>query len=383
MASPGTTHVAQSTEVSSWLEFLNENIEERDELFSESPFYEIVRDLLVAAEDDETAVSRAVSKFYDLYKADVGKFNKSEGHGAGEYLNSIAVIGFEVAPKLWYTNWRHERIAEFLIAIKSGGAEKFDEENPQFIWIGWGLAAAASESWNAGHDAGRQAQVLAAVNHILFSGEAFAEGAKKPLSKWKFQLNATKWKLWASKIREVVETVDETARWDLKEKAQKALGRAEVRTSLDPLQQLSSHYQTEVQMEALKGQTAFITGASMGIGEAIALALAEHGVNVALVSRSKDKLEAVRDKITPKFSEIKVGVYPVDIQNQPDIEKVVKKAVSELGQIDILINNAGLALGAPGRFWEIPIDQVTQVSNTNINGVMFTTHAVLNYSMWE
>ncbi|RBA12486.1 hypothetical protein FPRO05_03936 [Fusarium proliferatum] len=119
-------------------------------------------------------------------------------------------------------------------------------------------------------------------------------------------------------------------------------------------------------MEALKGQTAFITGASMGIGEAIALALAEHGVNIALVSRNKDKLEAVRDKITSKFSEVNVGVYPVDIQNQPDIEKA-----------------AGLALGAPGRFWEIPIDQVAQMSNTNINGVMFTTHAVLNHSMWE
>ncbi|KAF5609086.1 ketoreductase [Fusarium subglutinans] len=139
-------------------------------------------------------------------------------------------------------------------------------------------------------------------------------------------------------------------------------------------------------MEALKGQTAFITGASMGIGEAIALALAEHGVNVALVSRSKDKLEAVRNNITSKFPEIKVGVYPVDIQNQLDIEKAVKSAISELGQIDILINNviqAGLALGAPGRFWEIPIDQVAQMSNTNINGVMFTTHAVLNHSMWE
>ncbi|KAF4498901.1 ketoreductase [Fusarium agapanthi] len=154
-------------------------------------------------------------------------------------------------------------------------------------------------------------------------------------------------------------------------------------------------------MEALKGQTAFITGASMGIGEAIALTLAEHGVNVALVSRSKDKLEAVRDKITSKFPEIKVGVYPVNIQNQPDIEKAVKSVISELGQIDILINNvsqvyllsdgfsvlkisqAGLALGAPGRFWEIPIDQVAQMSNTNINGVMFTTHAVLNHSMWE
>lgn len=71
-------------------------------------------------------------------------------------------------------------------------------------------------------DAGRQAQVLAAVNHILLAGELFVEGAKSPLRKWKFELNATKWKLWASKIKAVAETVDENARWELKEKAQKA-----------------------------------------------------------------------------------------------------------------------------------------------------------------
>ncbi|KAK2671708.1 Short-chain dehydrogenase/reductase SDR [Fusarium oxysporum f. sp. vasinfectum] len=123
-------------------------------------------------------------------------------------------------------------------------------------------------------------------------------------------------------------------------------------------------------MESLKGQTAFITGASMGIGEAIAVALAEQGVNLALVSRSKDKLETVRTNITSKFPNVKVGVYPVDLQHQVDVEKAVKATISEIGQIDILINNAGLALGAPGRFWEIPADQITQMSGTNINGVM-------------
>ncbi|KAF6807750.1 short-chain dehydrogenase reductase sdr [Colletotrichum plurivorum] len=136
-------------------------------------------------------------------------------------------------------------------------------------------------------------------------------------------------------------------------------------------------------MVSLKGQTALITGASMGIGEAIASSLAEHGVNLALVSRSKDKLEAVRDQISKKFPDVKIAVYPVDLQNQADVEKAVVAAVSELGAIDILTNNAGLALGAPARFWELTIDQVAQMSGTNINGVMFMTHAVLNHSMWE
>ncbi|RMJ14719.1 hypothetical protein CDV36_005610 [Fusarium kuroshium] len=121
---------------------------------------------------------------------------------------------------------------------------------------------------------------------------------------------------------------------------------------------------------------------SMGIGEATAKLLAEHGVNIALVSRSKDKLENVRGEITSKFPDVKVAVYPVDIQDQNQVESAVKSAISDLGQIDILINNAGLALGAPARFWELPIDQVAQMSGTNINAVMFTTHAVLNLSMW-
>ncbi|KAH7126453.1 hypothetical protein B0J13DRAFT_483961 [Dactylonectria estremocensis] len=134
--------------------------------------------------------------------------------------------------------------------------------------------------------------------------------------------------------------------------------------------------------QSLKGQTAFITGASMGIGQAIAIKLAQQGVNVALVSRSKDKLEAVRSAILEKGCEVKIGVYAVDIQTHADVDKAVGQAISDLGQIDILINNAGLALGAPARFWELPIEDVQQMSGTNINGVMFTTHSVLNRSMW-
>ncbi|OHW96425.1 NADP-dependent l-serine l-allo-threonine dehydrogenase ydfg [Colletotrichum incanum] len=135
-------------------------------------------------------------------------------------------------------------------------------------------------------------------------------------------------------------------------------------------------------MPSLKGQTAFITGASMGIGEAIAGRLAKHGVNIALVSRSKDKLETVRDSIEKKGYGVKIGVYPVDIQNHSDVDQAVQQAVSDLGPIDILVNNAGLALGSPSRFWEIPVDQIQQMTGTNINGAIFTCHSVINRSMW-
>ncbi|KAM0273605.1 hypothetical protein ACHAQH_008234 [Verticillium albo-atrum] len=96
----------------------------------------------------------------------------------------------------------------------------------------------------------------------------------------------------------------------------------------------------------------------------------------------KDKLEVVREKITAMAPRVKVGIYPVDIQDHAEVDKAVQQAIADLGDINILINNAGLALGAPARFWELPVDAVAQMSGTNVNGVMFTTHSVLNRSMW-
>ncbi|KAJ6019541.1 hypothetical protein N7522_001608 [Penicillium canescens] len=135
-------------------------------------------------------------------------------------------------------------------------------------------------------------------------------------------------------------------------------------------------------MDSLKGRTALITGASMGIGEAISLILAEKGMNVALLARSKDKLENVRAKIQQKSPSVRVQAYPVDIQNYTEVDAAVANAIAELGEIEVLINNAGLALGAPARFWELPVDLIAQMNGTNIAGVMYTTHSVLNRSMW-
>ena len=57
------------------------------------------------------------------------------------------------------------------------------------------------------------------------------------------------------------------------------------------------------------------------------------------ICRAKDKLENVRNEITAKFPDVKVAVYAVDIQDQNQVENAVKAAISDLGQIDILINN--------------------------------------------
>ena len=90
----------------------------------------------------------------------------------------------------------------------------------------------------------------------------------------------------------------------------------------------------------LKGKTALVTGASMGIGRGIALALAREGAVVAMMARRGDLLEAVAGEIVAKG-----GAKPVliveDLTKEGAPERIAKAALEGLGSVDILINNAG------------------------------------------
>ncbi|KAL3471757.1 hypothetical protein BJX99DRAFT_262975 [Aspergillus californicus] len=133
----------------------------------------------------------------------------------------------------------------------------------------------------------------------------------------------------------------------------------------------------------LKGRTALSTGASMGIGEAIAIGLAEQGMNAALLARSRDKLEAVRAKIADKYPAVQARACALDIQNHGEIAETVKSVVRDLGEIEVLVNNAGLALGAPTQFCELPIELIYQMNGTNVAGVMYTIHSVLKGALYH
>ncbi|KAE8164459.1 NADP-dependent L-serine/L-allo-threonine dehydrogenase ydfG [Aspergillus tamarii] len=132
---------------------------------------------------------------------------------------------------------------------------------------------------------------------------------------------------------------------------------------------------------ALHGQNVLITGASMGIGEAIAWKVADEGGTLILLARSQDKLEQITTRIQGKYPALKATFRTVDLQNYDTIEEEVTKAVKELGHIDILINNAGLALGAPAAFPDLKVSDILTMNSTNINGLMFATYAVLKASM--
>src|SRR4051812_45889511 len=95
-------------------------------------------------------------------------------------------------------------------------------------------------------------------------------------------------------------------------------------------------------MQSLKDKKALITGASAGIGRSVALALASKGAQLFLVARRPEKLEELKKEILSQFPQTKISLLPFDI-NDPKISDELSKATGT--QIDILINNAGVALG--------------------------------------
>jgi NADP-dependent 3-hydroxy acid dehydrogenase YdfG len=123
--------------------------------------------------------------------------------------------------------------------------------------------------------------------------------------------------------------------------------------------------------QALAGAVALVTGASSGIGEATALALAEQGAAVALAARRADRLDALASRI----GEGKALVIEADITVEEQARGAVERTVAELGRLDILVNNAGMmllgpAIGAPLEEWQRMVD-------INVDGVLYCTHAAL------
>ncbi len=98
-------------------------------------------------------------------------------------------------------------------------------------------------------------------------------------------------------------------------------------------------------MLSMKGKAAIVTGASRGIGKAISRSLAECGVNLALNSRSLNQLEAIKEE----FKDLGIDVLPcpADLGDPEACVKIVEKVAQHFGKIDILINNAGMAIPKP------------------------------------
>ncbi|MCK1975666.1 3-ketoacyl-ACP reductase [Jeotgalicoccus huakuii] len=126
-------------------------------------------------------------------------------------------------------------------------------------------------------------------------------------------------------------------------------------------------------MQDIKGKVALITGGGRGIGRATAIALAKEGVHVGLVGRTLENLENVKSELAEY--DIKVSVQTANVADLNEITSAVEAIRSELGPIDILLNNAGISKF--GKFMELSPEEWTNIVDVNVKGVYYTTRAVL------
>jgi NADP-dependent 3-hydroxy acid dehydrogenase YdfG len=123
--------------------------------------------------------------------------------------------------------------------------------------------------------------------------------------------------------------------------------------------------------QRLDGTVALVTGASSGIGEATAQALAAEGARVAVAARRKDRLEALAERIGPG----RALVIEADVTSEDEAAAAVERAVSELGRLDILVNNAGVMLLGP--IVDAPVEEWQRMVQLNLLGLLYCTHAAL------
>jgi NADP-dependent 3-hydroxy acid dehydrogenase YdfG len=117
-------------------------------------------------------------------------------------------------------------------------------------------------------------------------------------------------------------------------------------------------------MSSLEGKVALVTGASRGVGAAVARALVREGVSVGLASRSGDDL-GIADAVAG----------PADVRRPEDLKRIVADTVGRFGRLDIVVANAGV--GAYGPFDEMEDEHVEEILDVNVKGTLYTVRAAL------
>lgn len=125
--------------------------------------------------------------------------------------------------------------------------------------------------------------------------------------------------------------------------------------------------------QSLTGKVAFVTGAGRGIGKAIALQLAKEGVHIGLIARTEEALQETAKEI--KSYGVKVGYAAADVSSMEQVEQAVTRITEQVGQADILINNAGI--GTFGKLMDMDPAEWKQMIDINLMGTYYVTRAVL------
>lgn len=137
-------------------------------------------------------------------------------------------------------------------------------------------------------------------------------------------------------------------------------------------------------MKGLQGKTALVTGATSGIGQAIAFRLAQEGCNVAINYRSKpDTAEETRTELMEKACgdvescSVKSLLVRGDISQEEDVISIVQQTITTFGHLDILVNNAGIQ--AESASHEVELDSFDQVLNVNLRGAYICAREAIKY----
>jgi dehydrogenase/reductase SDR family member 7B len=125
----------------------------------------------------------------------------------------------------------------------------------------------------------------------------------------------------------------------------------------------------------MKDRVVVITGASSGIGKALAEEFAAKGSKVVLAARSIDKLESTRQALSA--AGVSVLTVPCDVTIENDCRNLVEKAVAEFGTIHVLINNAGISMRA--LFADLDLNVLRQIMDTNFWGAVYCTRFAMPY----
>ncbi len=117
---------------------------------------------------------------------------------------------------------------------------------------------------------------------------------------------------------------------------------------------------------------ALVTGASSGIGEATAVALAAEGATLAVAARRRDRLELLEERLG---NDTQVLVVETDITDEAAARGMVEATVREFGRLDTVVNNAGVMLLGP--IVDAPVEEWRRMVELNLLGLLYTTHAAL------
>src|SRR5450432_280024 len=123
----------------------------------------------------------------------------------------------------------------------------------------------------------------------------------------------------------------------------------------------------------LEGRVALITGASRGLGRAMAVALAQGGPQLALVARDEEKLKETAAEVHAAGAEARV--FLADVASEPDVERLKQEVAEAYGHVDILINNAGI--NHRKNLVDFTLDEWQRVMNTNVNSVFLMCRAFI------